>query len=123
MNAIQVAQFAKQADARAREGLQAPEPEIEVTVEYLDEVPTALRRSDVMAIVRSKDGPKLGAVPIVVVSRDDLTWFEFDADAHAVIAMIDGQTTVADIVSSVAVLPERTLQILEDLELQRVIAM
>ncbi len=79
-NQEQVAEFAKHADARAREGLRVSEPEIEVSVEYLDEVPTALRRSDVMPIVRSVDGPSLEAVPVIVVAKDDLAWFEFEAD-------------------------------------------
>ncbi len=131
LNQARVAQFAKQADALARDGRRVsspgvapppPEPEIEVSVEYLDEVPTALRRSGMMAAVRTVDGPDLGAVPLVVVSREDLAWFEFDADAHAILAMVDGESTVGDIVASVALAPERTLALLKDLELQRVIA-
>jgi hypothetical protein len=123
LNSAQVAQFAKHADARAAQGRRIPEPELEVSVEYLEEVPTALRRSDVMPIVRSVDGPRLEAVPIIIVGKDDLAWFEFEADAHAILAMIDGESTVADIVTSIAVAPERAMELLRDLELQRVIAL
>jgi hypothetical protein len=119
----QLARFAREADARAREGRRVSEPEIEVSVEYLEEVPTALRRSDVMPIVRNVMGPDLGAVPIIIVGKDDLAWFEFDADTHALLAMVDGESTVGEIVTSVAVPPERALALLKDLELQRVIAL
>ncbi len=120
---MQVAEFAKHADARVREGLRVSEPEIEVSVEYLDEVPTALRRSDVMPILRTLDGPDLGAIPIIAVTKDDLAWFEFDPDSHALLAMIDGESTVREILTSVAVAPDRALSLLRDLELQRVIAL
>ena len=123
LNQTQVAQFARHADARAREGRRITDPDIEVSVAYLDEVPTALRRSDVMPILRSAGGPSLQAVPVILVTRDDLAWFEFDADAHAVLAMVDGESTVADIVTSVAIPSERTLALLRDLELQRVIGL
>jgi hypothetical protein len=123
LNQMQVAEFAKHADARVREGLRVSEPEIEVSVEYLDEVPTALRRSDVMPILRTLDGPDLGAIPIIAVTKDDLAWFEFDPDSHALLAMIDGESTVREILTSVAVAPDRALSLLRDLELQRVIAL
>jgi hypothetical protein len=123
LNQMQVAEFAKQADARAREGFRVSEPEIEVSVEYLEEVPTALRRSDVMPILRTVDGPDLGAVPIIAVTKDDLVWFEFDPDSHALLAMVDGESTVGEILTSVAVAPDRALSLLRDLELQRVIAL
>jgi hypothetical protein len=122
-NQAQVAQFAKRADALALQGRRVADPDIEVSVEYLEDVPTALRRSDVMPIVRSIDGPSLEAVPIILVAKDDLAWFEFEADAHAVLAMIDGESTVVDIVRSVATPPARALELLRDLELQRVIAL
>jgi hypothetical protein len=123
LDQAKVAQFAKQADALALAGRAAPEPEIQVSVEYLEDVPTALRRSDVMPIVRSVDGPSLEAVPIILVAKADLAWFEFEADAHAILAMVDGESTVADIIRSVATPPARAVELLHDLELQRVIAL
>ena len=41
----------------------------------------------------------------------------------ALLAMIDGRTTVEEIVAGVAGTPERTVQLLKDLEEQRVIAL
>ena len=118
-----LAQFAKRADAHVREGRIASAPDIEVRVEFLDELPTAVRRSDVLPIARTVDGPSLEAVPIIAVTRDDLAWFEFEAETNALLAMIDGHTTVGELLASVAVPPDRALTLLKDLELQRVIAL
>ena len=40
------------------------------------------------------EGTSPEAVPVIAVSREDLSWFELDSDAHAVLAMVDGRTTV-----------------------------
>jgi hypothetical protein len=117
-----LAAYARRADDNIRSGRPASSPEIEVSIE-LEEVPTAVRRSDVLPIARSLQGVDLGAVPVISVSREDLAWFELDADTYALIAMIDGHTTVADLLSSVAVEPARAMVLLQDLELQRVIAL
>jgi hypothetical protein len=117
-----LAAYARRADDDIRSGRQASSPEIEVSIE-LEEVPTAVRRSDVLPIARNLQGVDLGAVPVIAVSREDLAWFELDADTYALIAMIDGHTTVADLLSSVAVEPARAMVLLQDLELQRVIAL
>jgi hypothetical protein len=116
------AAFARRADTHVREGRDASSPDIQVKLEYLDEVPTAVRRSDVLPIARSLEDADLGAVPVIAVSKDDLTWFEFEADTRALLAMIDGCTPVREILTSVAVHPDRALELLKDLELQRVIA-
>jgi hypothetical protein len=118
-----LAAYARRADDNIRSGRQASSPEIEVSIECLEEVPTAVRRSDVLPIARNLVGVDLGAVPVIAVSRDDLAWFELDADTYALLAMIDGHTTVADLLSSVAVEPARAMVLLQDLELQRVIAL
>jgi hypothetical protein len=88
-------------------------------------VPTAVRRSDVLPIARTVEGPSLEAVPVVAVTRDDLAWFEFEAETNALLAMIDGHTTVGELLASVAVPPDRAMTLLRDLELQlqRVIAL
>jgi len=117
------AQYAKSADARARSGRPASAPDIEVRVEYLDEVPTAVRRSDVLPVARSIEGASLEAVPVITVAKDDLAWFEFDADVHALLSLIDGRTTVGELLDLVAVPAERAVDLLRDLELQRVIAL
>ena len=117
-----LAAYARRADDNIRSGRPASSPEIEVSIE-LEEVPTAVRRSDVLPIARSLQGVDLGAVPVISVSREDLAWFELDVDTYALIAMIDGHTTVADLLSSVAVEPARAMVLLQDLELQRVIAL
>jgi hypothetical protein len=117
------AEYAKRADTHVREGRQASAPNIQVSLEYLEEVPTAVRRSDVLPIARGLEAPGLEVIPVVVVTRDDLAWFDFEPDTHALLALIDGHTTVAEILSLVAVEPDRALELLEDLELQRVIAL
>jgi hypothetical protein len=122
LDAARVAKYAQRVDACAREGRVASAPDIEVSVEYLDEVPTAVRRSDVLPIARSVEGPSLEAVPVIAVTRDDLAWFEFEAETRALLAMIDGHTSVGELLASVAVPADRALTLLRDLELQRVIA-
>lgn len=116
------AQYAKRADRSAREGRAASAPDIQVSVEYLEEVPTAVRRSAMLPVARNIEGANLEAVPVIAVTKEDLTWFEFEADTHALLAMIDGHTTVRELLASVAVDPNRALELLRDLELQRVIA-
>jgi hypothetical protein len=116
------AAYAKRADTHVREGRAASAPDIQVSVEYLEEVPTAVRRSDVLPIARSLEDADLGAVPVIAVSKDDLAWFEFEADTRALLAMIDGCTSVRELLGCVAVQPDRALELLKNLELQRVIA-
>jgi len=119
----QLAAFARYVDDRIASGRPASAPDIQVSVECWDEVPTAIRRSGVLPVARTLEGSDLGAVPVIAVSRDDLAWFELDADTYAVLAMIDGHTTVGDILASIAVEPARAMELLRDLEVQRVIAL
>lgn len=55
-------------------------------------MPTSVRRSDVLPIVGSVEGPSLEAVPVIAVARDDLAWFAFEAETNALLAMIDGHS-------------------------------
>jgi hypothetical protein len=116
------AAYARRADSRVREGRDASAPDITVSVEFLEEVPTAARRSDLLPVARTLEGASLEAVPVIAVSREDLAWFAFEADTNAILAMVDGRTTVRDILGCIAVAPARALELLRDLELQRVIA-
>ncbi len=117
------AAYARKVDTQAACGRAPSAPDIEVCVEYLDEVPTAVRRSGMLPVARSIEASGLEAVPVIAVSREDLAWFELEAEANALLAMIDGCTTVGEILASVAVPPERALELLRDLESQRVIAL
>jgi hypothetical protein len=120
----QLAAFARYADDRVVAGDRPTSaPEIQVRIECFDELPTAIRRSGVLPAARSLEGSDLGAVPVIAVTRDDLAWFELDADTYALLAMIDGRTSVGDILASVAVDPGRAMDLLRDLEVQRVIAL
>ena len=116
------AAFARRADSHVRDGGEASSPDIKVSVEYLEEVPTAVRRSDLLPVARTLEGASLEAVPVIAVSKEDLAWFEFEAETNAILAMIDGRTSVRDLLGCIAVDPDRALELLRDLELQRVIA-
>jgi hypothetical protein len=121
------AAYARRADGQVKEGRQASEPDIQVSVEYLDDPPTAVRRSAVLPAARSLEGATVGgasldAVPVIAVAKDDLAWFALEAEANAILAMIDGRTTVAEILRSIAVPPEHALELMRTLEVQRVIA-
>jgi hypothetical protein len=116
--------YARKADAAARSGREPSAPDIRVSVEYLEDPPTAVRtHSTLRPVPRSSEGVSPEAVPVIAVSREDLSWFELDSEAMALLAMVDGRTTVEEIVAGVAMTPERTVQLLEDLEEQRVIAL
>jgi hypothetical protein len=115
--------YARRADAHARAGRAPSAPDIQVSVEYLEDPPTAVRNhSTLRPVPRTSEGASPEAVPVIAVSKEDLTWFELDADAMALLAMIDGRTTVEEIVAGVAGTPDGTLQLLKYLEEQRVIA-
>jgi hypothetical protein len=123
-----LAEYARRADGQVRATREASAPDIQVSVEYLDDPPTEVRRSAVLLAARSLDGASLGAasleaVPIIAVSKEDLARFEVEADANAILVLVDGLTTVREILGLVAVAPERALELLRDLELQRVIAL
>jgi hypothetical protein len=116
------AAYARRADSHAREGQPASSPDIQVSLEYLEEVPTAVRRSSMLPVARTLEGADLGAVPVIAVSKEDLAWFEFEPDTYGLLAMIDGHASVREILGSIAVEPGRAMELLRDLELQRVIA-
>ncbi len=116
------AAYARRADSHACSGEAASSPDIQVSLEYLDEVPTAVRRSAMLPVARTLEDADLGAIPVISVTKEDLAWFEFEADAYGILALVDGHATVSDILRSIAVEPDRAMQLLRDLELQRVIA-
>jgi hypothetical protein len=119
----QLQEYARRADREAQEGRVPSSPDIQVALEYLEDPPTAVRnQSSVRPAARRIEGAALEAVPVIAVSREDLAWFELEADAHAILAVIDGHTNVEEILTMVALEPERTLQLLHDLEVQCVIA-
>jgi hypothetical protein len=138
----EVARYAKEADARAveaealaRRSTRRPEPQgdpdIEVTVELADagelsldgindrsspsEAGKASDRSDIHFVPRDGEGPPLRGVPCVVAAKEDLSWFQLDETAHVVLAMIDGESTVEDIVATLSLPRTSTLAILRDL--------
>jgi hypothetical protein len=116
--------YARKADAQARAGRVPSTPDIQVSVAYLEDPPTAVRNhSTLRPVPRTSEGVSPEAVPVIAVSKEDLTWFELDSDAMAVLAMIDGRTTIDEIVGGVAMTPERTVALLKDLEEQRVFAL
>jgi hypothetical protein len=72
-------------------------------------------RSDIHFVPREGEGPPLGGVPCVVAAKEDLSWFQLDETAHVVLAMIDGESTVEDIVATLSLPRMSTLAILRDL--------
>lgn len=115
--------YARSADAKVRAGGAPSAPDIQVSVEYLEDPPTAVRNhSTLRPVPRNIEGASPEAVPVVAVSKEDLSWFELDEDAHAILAMVDGRTTIEEIVRAVAMEPERAIEVLKELDRQRVIA-
>ncbi len=120
----ELARYAREADARvveaeslARRSTLRPEaadgPEIEVTVDLAEG--GDLDQSEVRLAPREDEGPPLLSVPRVLAAEEDLSWFQLDETAHVVLAMIDGTSTVEDIVSTLSLPRASTLAILRDL--------
>jgi hypothetical protein len=70
----------------------------------------------------SAEGPPLASVPCVVASKEDLSWFELEETSNAVLAMIDGESTVEMIVSTLSIPRVNALAILRELGAHGVIA-
>ena len=68
-----------------------------------------------------EEGPPLTAVPFVVASREDLSWFELEELTKLVLARIDGTSSVGVILSALTVAPERSLAALRELQAHGVI--
>ena len=129
------------AEAAAARSTKRPSagPEIDVSIEPLDDnldvdsllgstsedLPALEPRSDhsdIRPTWRSEDGPALSSVPCVVVSKEDLSWFELEATSDVVLAMIDGEATVASILERLTIPRESALAILRELGSHGVVA-
>jgi|HubBroStandDraft_1064217.scaffolds.fasta_scaffold439563_2 hypothetical protein len=136
---------ARLADAGADRATVRPKaptyPEIEVSVEVAEggleglaasatdglDVPSASddegrgqdRPSDVRLAVSGEqpvaEGPSLTSVPCVVASKEDLSWFELEETSNVILAMIDGESTVDAIVSTLTIPRVNALAILREL--------
>jgi|HubBroStandDraft_1064217.scaffolds.fasta_scaffold348263_2 hypothetical protein len=85
------------------------------------------RHSDVRLSVSTSEpepdlGPQLSSVPCVVASKEDLSWFELEDASQVVLAMIDGESTVDSIVSTLTIPRANALAILRELLAHGVIA-
>ena len=72
-------------------------------------------QSDVRPTWRSQEGPALTSVPCVVVSKEDLSWFELEETSDVVLAMIDGESSVEAILERLAMPREQALTLLREL--------
>jgi hypothetical protein len=72
-------------------------------------------QSDIRLAPRPSEGPPPMSVPCVVAAKEDLSWFQLDETSHVVLAMIDGESTVEDIVSTLSLPRASTLAILREL--------
>jgi hypothetical protein len=81
--------------------------------------------SDVRLAVAGEPGPNqeppLSSVPCVVASKEDLSWFELEDASHVVLDMIDGESTVESIVSTLTIPRANALAILRELRAHGVI--
>ncbi len=71
--------------------------------------------SDVRPTWRADDGPAPHAVPCVVVSKEDLFWFELEASSQVVLERIDGASTVEAIIADLGIPHDIALSILREL--------
>jgi hypothetical protein len=115
------------------------EPEIEVTVELAElasippesgeeppeghkTVPPPLAESDFRVARGGAGWPNMESVPVVVASREDLSWFELDEQAELLLAMIDGESTVGAILENLSMPRFDALALFHELEAHHVVA-
>ncbi len=139
LDAAELARYARDADARVRLGI-PPEaagepghrpgsaPEIDVSIEVEEPVSEeALGRegehstSEVRLARPGKAFPAREAVPVVVVSKDDLSWFGIDEQAQSILDRIDGRATVGDILETLTFPAADALVVLQELVEHKVI--
>jgi hypothetical protein len=132
LHPVRVAEYARREDARVARMHEESAPEIEVRVEYLEDVSLdSLDEGDTPSSPGSEtriashpdDDPMLSTVPVIAVAKEDLAWYELDADAHAILALVDGDSTVEQILASVALARFDALDVIRELEAQQVIAL
>jgi hypothetical protein len=140
LDRAELARFARDADERARQGvppdlesttrLVSAEPALELDIDFDDPPPPvpiatpltdATTPSEVRVVASEADVPALDSVPFVVVSREDLSWYTLDDEAQAVLAKIDGESTVEAILETVPIPVDDVLVILHELEEHHVI--
>jgi hypothetical protein len=136
LDRAELERFARDADERARQGVPADlesttrlvtaEPALELDIDFEDAAPgtTAVddtSPSEVRVVASESDAPALDSVPIVLVSREDLSWYALDDEAEVVLAKIDGKSTVEAILGTVPISVDDTLAILHELEEHHVI--
>jgi hypothetical protein len=110
------------AEVQAIEGTDSPNAaEIDVVIDFTEEAGTGSRKHSTVRPVPSLEGMRMQAVPLIAVSKEDLSWFEIEPEAMAVLAKVDGHHSVAEIIGKVGSTPERTVELLKSLEEQRVI--
>jgi hypothetical protein len=133
--------YAREADAQVCEADREPELEIVVDVgempslppgeeAFLDEAPPSGRKtlpppladSDFRVARTGEVWPELERVPVVVASKEDLSWFELDGQANALLAMIDGESSVGSILDLVTIPRFDALALFHELESHHVIA-
>jgi hypothetical protein len=84
---------------------------------------TATEGDGVVPLARreEEDEPRSSAVPCVVASKEDLSWFQLEETSYVVLAMIDGESTVESIVNMLAIPRASALAILRELRSHGVI--
>jgi hypothetical protein len=143
-----LAKYARQADADAVQAESAgkrvtrrpePDPELEINIDFDD---LAVAHADDALAADEPSLPDDGApggsgshvraetagapielahVPCIIVCKEDLQWFEVEEAARAVLARIDGESTVEAIVTELPLARETSLAVLRELLVHGVI--
>jgi hypothetical protein len=115
----ELARYAREVDKRAQESddvsrrstrRPAPggaEPDISIDVDMDGEVVA--------------QGPDVTAVPYVVASKEDLSWFELEEASSLILSQIDGNATVEAIIALLALQQDNALAVFRELQAHGVI--
>jgi hypothetical protein len=138
----ELAKIAREIDASVRDG-RAPDPEScarigrasspELTAESLeldlralegDVTPPAGTRQSELRISTAVDDadPWLDRIPVLVASREDLSWFALEDGANVILDMIDGKASVRVLLDRLGLPRETAIGLLRELEAHQVLA-
>jgi hypothetical protein len=116
IDAAELARAAKLMDAHVRD---QPTPAPTTIHPLVRNTPQP--NSEVRIATGREDDPWLDRVPVVVATEDDLAWFGTDLTVQAILALIDGTSTVRAIVARAPMANYQTVGVLRDLESHRVV--
>jgi hypothetical protein len=97
--------FARESESRLRVAHVATHVPVASPMDDADAPPTSQSATRLTAAGATADLPADEAVPFVAVSPEELEWFELDADAKAVLGIVNGERSIGHIADALGIGP------------------